>query len=84
MSLAISGLPGLVLLGSLRHRHRRLSYCLAFLCLLCLGIIFSACGTGGGGGGETPAGTYKIMVTGKSTSGSATLTHATQLTLVVE
>jgi VCBS repeat-containing protein len=47
-----------------------------------------ACGGGGGGGGGggnpgTPAGTYTLAVTATVTSGTATLTHQTNLTLTV-
>jgi hypothetical protein len=89
--LALSGLSGLVLLGSggwSRKRRGRLLYRLAFLCLFLLGITFSACGGGsssmGNGGSATPAGSYNLTVTGTFTSGSTTLTHATKLTLAVQ
>jgi hypothetical protein len=89
--LAIYGLSGWVLLGSGGRSGKRLGrllYGLAFLCLLLLGITFSACGGGSGSmgnsGGATPAGSYNLTVTGTFTSGAATLTHATKLTLVVQ
>ena len=89
--LAIYGLSGWVLLGSggrSGKRQGRLLYGLAFLCLLLLGITFSACGGGSGSmgnsGGATPAGSYNLTVTGTFTSGATTLTRATKLTLVVQ
>jgi len=87
--LAFPGLSGLVLLsssgGQSRRRYGRLLYGLAFLCLLSLAITWSACGGGSSsGGGGTLAGTYTVTVTGTFTSGSATLTHTTKLTLVVQ
>lgn len=91
--LALSGLPGLVLLANLnrscRKRQRRLLSGLAILCVLSIGIIWSACGggrstTGTTGNPGTPAGTYNLTVTGTFTSGSTTLTHNTKLTLVVQ
>jgi hypothetical protein len=41
-------------------------------------------GSGGGGNQGTPAGSYTIVVSASSTSGSTTLTHTTNLTLVVQ
>jgi FG-GAP-like repeat/Abnormal spindle-like microcephaly-assoc'd, ASPM-SPD-2-Hydin len=63
---------------------------LAFACLLLVMAILSSCGGGGGsdggnhGGTGTPAGTYTLTVTGTFNSGSTTLTHNTNLTLVVQ
>jgi Bacterial Ig-like domain (group 3)/FG-GAP-like repeat/Abnormal spindle-like microcephaly-assoc'd, ASPM-SPD-2-Hydin len=91
--LGLSGLSGLILLGSSGDRSRKwhagFFYGLAFLCLFSLGITWSACGSGsgsgtGGNGGGTPAGTYNVMVTGTFSSGATTLTHNTKLTLVVQ
>jgi hypothetical protein len=96
--LAFCGLPGLVLLGSdgrSRKRHGRLLYGLALLFLISLVIMFSSCGgsTGTGSGTSssspppataTPAGSYDVTVTGTFKTGSTTLTHAAQLTLVVQ
>ena len=89
--LALSGALGLAMLGSLagwrRERRPRLLYGLAFLCLLSLGVTMPACGggsSGNSGGGGTQAGIYNLTVTGSFTSGSTTLTHSTQLTLVVK
>jgi hypothetical protein len=85
--LALPGLSGLVFFassaGRTRKRHRRLFYGLVFLCLLSVAVTWPACG-GGSSSGATPRGTYSITVTGTYTSGSATLTHATKLTLVVQ
>jgi FG-GAP-like repeat len=53
--------------------------------LLCVAVTFSSCGGGGSSpsGGGTPAGNYTITVTGTFSSGSSTLSHATNLNLVV-
>jgi len=87
--LAFPGTLGLAmfLAGSLRERRsRRLLHGVAFLFILSMGVTMLGCGGGGGKGsnGGTPAGSYAITVTGSFTSGSATLTHATKLTLVVQ
>jgi len=89
--LALSGTLGFAMLGSLagwrRERCSRLLYGLAFLCVLSLGVTMPACGggsSGNNGGGGTQAGTYNLTVTGSCTSGSTTLTHNMQLTLVVK
>jgi hypothetical protein len=83
--LAFPGFSGLVLLvgsgGRCRKRLGRLLRGLALLGLLSLAITWPACG---GGGGGTPAGNYAVTVTGTYTAGSATLTHTTKLTLVVQ
>lgn len=71
----------------LRDRRPQIVYGLAFLCVLSLGVILSACGgsgASGGANGGTPAGTYNLTVTGNFTSGPTTLTHTTKLTLVVQ
>ncbi len=84
MWLALGGLPGLVILGGAsagRRRSRRVLCGLAFVCLFSLAITWTGCG-GGSGGGSGP-GTYNLTVTGKFTSGATTLTHNTNLTLVV-
>jgi hypothetical protein len=55
--------------------------------LVCLGMTLTSCGGGSGGSGQTigtQAGTYTITVSASFTSGSATVTHATKLTLVVQ
>jgi uncharacterized repeat protein (TIGR03803 family) len=96
--LALSGLPGLVLMGSgsggwRGKRRGRLLYGLALLCVFFLVIMWSACGGGSSSansngnsssGGGTAAGTYNLTVTGTCTTGSTTLTHNTKLTLVVQ
>jgi hypothetical protein len=75
-----------------RQRRTRWVPALSMMALLCVGLMLTSCssggnsggGAGGGGGGTTgtQAGTYALTVTG--TVGSSTLTHRTQLTLVVE
>jgi hypothetical protein len=87
--LAISGVSGLVLLGSKvrrsRGRHNHLLYGLSVLCVFSVGIAWSACGNASSrSGGGTPPGTYNLTVTGTATSGSTTLTNTTQLILVVQ
>jgi hypothetical protein len=91
--LLISWLPGLALLASLLRWHwgrrPRLGYVLAFLFLICTGITMTACGGGSGSTGSntnpgTPAGTYILAVSGTFTSGSTTLTHNTNMTLMVQ
>jgi hypothetical protein len=70
-----------------RDWHRPWFRGLSSVCLLGIGMTFSACGGpsgGGGGGGGTQPGTYNLTVTGKFTSGSTTLTRTTQLTLIVQ
>jgi hypothetical protein len=58
--------------------------------LACAAMTLTACGGGnassGGGGGAlgTQAGNYTITVTGSFSGGSANLSHATKLTLVVQ
>jgi len=87
--LALSGVPGLMLLGS-RSRKRRASavYGLLLLCVLSLAMMWSACGGGasssGSSGGGTPPGSYNLTVTGSFASGSSKLVHSTKLTLVVQ
>ena len=52
--------------------------------LLLVAMTLSSCGGGGSpSGGGTPAGNYTVTVTGTFSSGSATLSHATNLNLVV-
>jgi hypothetical protein len=91
----VLALAGMIILISvyLRRKEQRLRWVpvLALGTLVCIGITVASCGggssSGGGGGGGntgTPAGTYTITVSASATSGSTTLTHATQLTLVVQ
>jgi hypothetical protein len=83
--LAFGGLPGLVILGGASagpRRSRRILCGLAFVCLFSLAITWTGCGGGSSGGGAP--GTYNLSVTGKFTSGATTLTHTTNLTLVVQ
>jgi hypothetical protein len=58
----------------------------AFAALLCIFLTQSSCGGGGttGGTSGTQAGTYTVSVTATSTSNSTTVTHKTNLTLVVQ
>ncbi len=68
----------------------RLSWGIALLSPVLIGVItMAACNHGGPGNNAvhnpgTPAGTYKLIVTGTFTSGSATLTHNITLTLNVK
>ena len=80
---------GLVVLISLvRWRQKQgLTWiqAIAVVILLNMGITLASCGGGGGGGNPgTPVGTYAISVSGSFISGSTTLTHSTNLTLVVK
>ena len=87
--LALSGIAGLALSAnfsaSCGKRQDRLLSGIVALCLLGIGITWSACG---GGGSRpitgTPTGTYNLIVKGTFNSGSTTLTHNTKLTLVVQ
>jgi hypothetical protein len=88
---ALSGTLVLAMLASMagwrRERRPRLLYGVAFLRVLSFGVTMPAYGggsSGNNGGGETQAGTYNLTVIGSFTSGSTTLTHNTQLTLVVK
>jgi Bacterial Ig-like domain (group 3)/FG-GAP-like repeat/Abnormal spindle-like microcephaly-assoc'd, ASPM-SPD-2-Hydin len=90
-SIELSGTFGLAILGSWlgfgrEIRRRMVPYGYVLLLLLC-GISMPACGGGSNansGGGQTPAGSYALTVTGTFTSGSARLTHTTKLTLIVQ
>ncbi len=84
---AICGLPGLLLLGVRRSALCRgktaAIYGAALLGIVC----FVAAGCGGNSsnpGGGTAANAYTLTVTGTFASGSATLTHSTNLTMVVQ
>jgi hypothetical protein len=89
---ASCGFLGFMILSTVvtkwRNRSRRLSYVLAFLCLISLGITSLACGgnssSNGRNGGGTPAGSYNLTVSGTFSSASTTLTHNVKLTLVVQ
>lgn len=70
-------------------RRPRLAYGLALVMVFSVAELMSGCGGGsssGGGGGNhgTPAGTYTIVVSGTFTSGSTSLTHSVNLSLVVQ
>jgi len=86
--VALSGLSGIVLLGSdPRKRYGRLLCGFALLCVLVTVMTWSACGGGmasSGSGGGTAPGTYNLTVVGTFSSGSANLVHSTKLTLVVQ
>jgi hypothetical protein len=84
---AICGLPGLLLWGGWRSalgKRKTAAICWTAL----LGVVcFVVAGCGGNSsnpGGGTPANTYTLTVTGTFASGSATLTHSTNLTMVVQ
>jgi hypothetical protein len=89
--LAFSSLTGFVLLGirpsCSGKRQGWLLHGLALTCVLSLAISCSGCGSGSnsnpGSSGVAP-GTYKLTVTGTSTSEGATLTKIANLTLVVQ
>jgi hypothetical protein len=78
-------------LARLVEDRRRGVSALAPLFLVCIGMLLSSCGSGEAGGGVggganpgTPTGSYTLKVTGTFNSGSTTLTHNTNLTLVVQ
>jgi Bacterial Ig-like domain (group 3)/FG-GAP-like repeat/Abnormal spindle-like microcephaly-assoc'd, ASPM-SPD-2-Hydin len=85
---AICGLPGLLLLGGRRSAlwkgKTAAMYGAALLGIVCL--VMAGCGGSGSSsrGGSTPANSYILTVTGTFASGSATLTHSTNLTMVVQ
>jgi hypothetical protein len=85
--LALAGMLLLIVVAFLLgRREQRFGWARVFaLALLgCLAMTLTSCGGGSGGGGMNPgAGTYTVTVAGNFTSGSTTLSHATQLTLVV-
>jgi uncharacterized protein len=85
--LALSGVFGMVMLPRFGPRRGPSRSCV-FYGIMLVGVVslllmILACG-GGNGGSTTPTGTYQLTVTGTYTSGSATLTHNVQLTLVVQ
>jgi hypothetical protein len=84
---AICGLPGLLLLGGRRSALWRgksaAIYGAALLGIVCF--VMAGCGgNSNSSGGSTPANTYTLTVTGTFASGSANLTHNTNLTMVVQ
>ena len=85
---AICGLPGLLLWGGRRSALGRgkttAIYGAALLGIVCF--VMAGCGgnSSSTGGGGTPANTYTLTVTGTFASGSANLTHSTNLTMVVQ
>jgi hypothetical protein len=91
-AVALRASQGLALLPWAEHRlvaaRWRLGLATGLLFLPVLATMaMPACGGGGGGGGGgnpgTPVGTYTLTVTSRVTSGTATLTHTTNLTLTV-
>ena len=85
---AICGLPGLLLWGGRRSAlgsgKTTAIYGAALLGIVCF--VMAGCGgnSSSTGGGGTPANTYTLTVTGTFASGSANLTHSTNLTMVVQ
>jgi hypothetical protein len=72
-----------------REMQLRWAPVVAMVLLACLAMTLSSCGggsspSGGGGALGTQAGNYTITVTGNFSGGSANLSHATKLTLVVQ
>jgi hypothetical protein len=94
MALALALLGVMIVMALYRwHKDQRLRWvpALAIAILVCIAMSVTSCGGGssggtGGGGGSTgtPAGSYTISVSASAMSGSTTLTHAKQLTLVVQ
>jgi hypothetical protein len=87
LSVTLAPMMSVTLAGWHRKVGPRLHSGLAFLFLLSIVIILSACGgrsSSSGNGGGTQAGSYNLTVTGSFTSGSTTLTHTAKLTLVVQ
>jgi hypothetical protein len=94
--LALPGFFGLVALTgvarAVRAGQATWLYGLVFLCVLAFGATMPACGGGGGGGsggggtggGGGSTGTFTVAVTGTVTSGSKSLIHHLDLTLVVQ
>jgi hypothetical protein len=93
--VSFSGFSGLLLMGSdgrSRKRQAELRYAMAFLCMFTLMLLWSACGGGNSApnsgssssGNGTPVGTYDLTVAGTFTSVATTLTHKTNLTLIVQ
>jgi hypothetical protein len=85
---AICGLPGLLLLGGRRSALCRgktaAIYGAALLGIVCF--VMAGCGGNSSStdSGSTPANTYTLTVTGTFASGSANITHSTNLTMVVQ
>ena len=78
------GLAALIWVLRWRHKQRFIwIQAIAAVILFSIGVTLTSCG-GGGGSPGTPAGTYTISVSGSFSSGSTTLTHGTNLTLVVK
>jgi Abnormal spindle-like microcephaly-assoc'd, ASPM-SPD-2-Hydin len=87
LACGLFGLPLMVVLTGGGVRGRRFHAYRSTLLLLVVAamLLMPACGGGSSGGGTgTPTGTYRLTVTGKYTSGGATLTHSTTLALTVQ
>jgi Bacterial Ig-like domain (group 3)/FG-GAP-like repeat len=88
LGMALFGLPGLLVLRSSTPRGPRRGSRLAYLlgmCVLSLGISsLLSCGGSSSNSGGTPPATYSLSLNGTDASGSTTLSHTTQLTLVVQ
>ena len=85
--LSLCGFPGLILWGACKRRWGpwKSSGVLGLVFLAVIVVGTNGCGgSSGGGTGGTPANTYSLTVTGTFASGSANLTHSTNLTLVVQ
>ena len=78
-------LLGLVGIGSLGSKQRRIKTML-LSCVLCLGVASQvACGGGSSGGNTgTPAGAYTVTVTGTSSAATGSLVRSTSATLQVQ
>ena len=87
MILTLAALFLLMVVASrFSRRERNLAWIrvAGFAALITLGLTLTSCGGGSGSGGGTNPQTYTINVTGNVTTGSTTLNHSTQLTLVVQ
>jgi hypothetical protein len=87
MVLTLAGMFLLMIMAlRLLRREQNLAWIrvAGFAALITLGLTLTSCGGGSGSGGGTNPQTYTINVTGNFSSGSTTLTHAAQLTLVVQ
>lgn len=81
------GLLGMFMIMTLpvwhRNRQRPWARMVTLAVLLLAGMTIISCGAGSSQPGSTQPGTYTITVSGRSTSGSTTLTHNINLTLIV-
>jgi hypothetical protein len=85
---AICGLPGLLLWGGWRSALGKgktaAIYGAALMGIVCFVMVGCGGNSSSTGGGGTPANTYTLTVNGTFASGSANLTHSTNLTMVVQ